>query len=59
MFDVDWYLFNHFAGDPQFLEIDPFLLTPGPHILSVSFNLTNGAEGIFAYNFTAEERPGT
>ena len=48
-------LFN--IGDLLSIEIDQFSFSPGPHVLIITFNLTSGAEGVFMYNFTGEERP--
>ena len=40
----------------SFLEIDEYSFSPGPHTLTIAFNLTTGGEGEFQYNFTGQVR---
>ena len=40
----------------SFLEIDQFSFSPGPHALTIVFNVTTGGEGEFQYNFFGQVR---
>ena len=40
----------------SFLEIDQYSFSPGPHTLTIAFNITTGRKGQFQYNFTGQVR---
>ena len=44
-------------GDIDFLEVNQFTFSPGPHVLRIDFIDTFGNVGVFEYNFTGVVRP--
>ena len=44
-------------GDISSYTIDQFLFSPGPHNLTIVYNVTSGRQGEFLFNFTGEVRP--
>ena len=46
-------VFDLYTGDPLLIAIDLFQFTPGPHVLTISFVLTDGTKGEdFQFDFT-------
>jgi hypothetical protein len=45
--------------DIELYTIDQFLFSPGPHILTIMYNVTSGRMGEYRQNFTGEIRPRT
>ena len=46
------YCLISFIGSLSFFEIDQYSFSPGPHTLTIAFNVTTGGEGEFVYEFT-------
>lgn len=45
------------TGDVSFYQINQYSFSPGPHFLTIIFNVTSGREGEYVFNFTGEIRP--